>query len=207
MEARNRKHFESLLRGLLQLPGNPAIVMLHSYSWWNGYKGATPYVGSYYGDRGGESSEESLSLLAKYYDIPVLSLKTAVYPLMAAGMEGFRADRLGDMISPVEGEDKRGSEAYGDQWKPYFYADKIHLNENGHRAMADLLIHTVEEHRRASPKVCTVGLRGLPPVMIHAQSDYKSCPCLLNPYLFDVSVQVVILHLILWVSISASALI
>lgn len=75
------------MRGVLRLPGNPAVIVLNHYSWW-GYFG-----GSYYrknGPRKGKGPEEELTLISQYYGAPVLSLKAAAYPLMAAGVDGFR---------------------------------------------------------------------------------------------------------------------
>lgn len=184
LEADGRKRFESLLRSTLQLPGKPAILILNYYTWWHAYRGTVKCHGSYYGDRGSESSEEGMSLIAKYYDIPVLSMKTAVYPLMAAGIEPFRADKIGNLDAARRFNYTVNT--YGHEWRPFFYGDAVHPNENGHRALADLLVHTVTQYMGMEDS-CRIGTKGLPPFMIRDNYDAKGCACLLNPFFFLVS--------------------
>lgn len=180
-EAPPRMAFELLMRGILELPGRPAVLLLHYYSWWHAYKGNRS--GSYYGYRDGQGPEDELSVIARYYEVPTFSLKTAAYPLMAAGIPGFRVDRVGnakqvrDFSFPVS--------SYEDDWQPYFYGDPMHPNNNGHRALADILRYGLLyglRHLSASP--CALGLNGLPPIMIQGNKDEIQCGCFLNPYYF-----------------------
>lgn len=79
-----RRGFEQLLRKVLDLPGAPAVIMLHQYSWWFTY-GDGLTNGLYY-----LPAEAQLTVFANYYDMPVVSLRAAVWRLMAAGIDGFR---------------------------------------------------------------------------------------------------------------------
>lgn len=178
-----RKKFETLVRSVLQLPGKPAVFVLNYYSWWVAYKGKRRGSGSYYGDNGNEAREDELAVIGRYYDVPVLSVKAAIYPLMAAGFDGFKADKIGNNQKALAAKINAGS--YGNDWKPYFYADLIHPNKNGHQALADLLIFAIHQYAMSSQS-CTFGMNGLPPVMIKNNLDVAVCGCFLNPKFFGV---------------------
>ncbi|EFN59203.1 hypothetical protein CHLNCDRAFT_56786 [Chlorella variabilis] len=79
-----RRGFEELLRKLLKLRGAPAVVMLHHYAWWFTY-GDGLDAGLYY-----RAGEAQLQVFANYYDMPAVSMRNVLWPLMNAGVEGFK---------------------------------------------------------------------------------------------------------------------
>lgn len=79
-----RKAYEQLIRRLLALPGQPAVVLLHHYAWWmstgDGRKGGLFY----------REPEGQHTAMAHYYDLPSVSVRAATWRLMQAGVEGFK---------------------------------------------------------------------------------------------------------------------
>lgn len=77
------------VRKSLKLPGQPAVALLHFFSW-----NSTRDRGA--GDaREGPSFfwrtiEDDLAAVAQYYDAPSLSLRNAAYHLMREGRPGFQ---------------------------------------------------------------------------------------------------------------------
>eukprot|EP00887_Chlorella_sp_A99_P000046 scaffold16.g46.t1 len=126
---------EVLMRKLLRMRAAPAVVLLHHYSWWFA-KGE--------GRDGGlfthPQTEAELTTLAAYYDAPSLSLRAAVHPLLRAGVPGFKVDRVTSNADPAYAQRMCDPDKVAD----YFYADGIHPSDQGHRALADLLIALVQ---------------------------------------------------------------
>jgi hypothetical protein len=86
---RQRQGYEQLLRKLLKLPGRPAVVQVHHYAWWRAAEDGVG-AGLFYFPQ----AEEQLTVLSHYYDVPSVSLRAAVYPLMLHGVPGFRVDKI-----------------------------------------------------------------------------------------------------------------
>lgn len=84
-----RQGYEQLLRKLLKLPGRPALLQLHAYAWWRA-DGDGADQGLFYAPH----AESQLGVMAQYYDMPSVSLRSAVHRLMAAGIRGFKASLL-----------------------------------------------------------------------------------------------------------------
>ncbi|HWR58753.1 MAG TPA: SGNH/GDSL hydrolase family protein [Thermodesulfovibrionales bacterium] len=89
----NLETTEGLLRQILDDPNKPGIVMMHTFR------------------KDGSSSEDILSPIGKYYDIPMISMKSALYPLILSGRASW-AD---------------------------FSKDDVHPNDRGHAYMAHCL--------------------------------------------------------------------
>eukprot|EP00887_Chlorella_sp_A99_P000047 scaffold16.g47.t1 len=130
---------EALLRKLLRLPGRPAVLMLHYYSWYVS-KGDSRGAGLF----SSPSTEGEFTTLAAYYDVPSLSLRAAVHPLLRANASGFRVDRLVkfDPFCGIQGAEEGRKE-------DYFYGDCVHPSDRGHQAVADLLIGAVQQSAAA----------------------------------------------------------
>jgi hypothetical protein len=62
---------------------------VHHYAWWRAAEDGVG-AGLFYFPQ----AEEQLTVLSHYYDVPSVSLRAAVYPLMLHGVPGFRV-RLG----------------------------------------------------------------------------------------------------------------
>jgi hypothetical protein len=84
-----RRSYELLLRQLLSLPGRPAVLLLHHYPWWRS-GGDGLESGLYW-----KEPEGMLTMFSFYYDIPSLSLRTAAWHLMDAGVDGFKVGGRG----------------------------------------------------------------------------------------------------------------
>lgn len=137
-----RRSFEQLLRRLLAYPGRPAIMMLHHYSWFDS-AGDGLDQGLYYAE-----PESQLSTLAQFYDIPVLSVRAAVWRLMAAGTRHFKVNKVtlmnrthrylqnGTWVERALPASAQGLIAK----QAYFYVDSLHPYDPGHQTLAELLV-------------------------------------------------------------------
>jgi hypothetical protein len=126
----NRRSYERLIRKILALPHQPAIILVHSYNWMS------PPISSFY-----NSIERELYELSLFYDLPAISLKSAVYHELRKGSEardGFFVDKA--RMEDVEGLAGRS-----------FYYDKIHPDAlTGARVMGELAFHMVSKGREGS---------------------------------------------------------
>ncbi|KAL4431189.1 hypothetical protein ABPG75_006445 [Micractinium tetrahymenae] len=175
-----RRSFEQLIRRLLARKHPPAVLILHSYGWWNSF-GDGMDRGLFY-----QQPELQLTAFSHFYDVPALSVRAAAYHLMAAGVDKFKVHRI--TISnrqhlfiengalrpgtiPVVGKSTRSS---------VYFADHIHPADPGHQVLAELLAGAVsravwevsaggaltEAERRHNPSV-----PALPPPMIPFNAD------------------------------------
>eukprot|EP00887_Chlorella_sp_A99_P003009 scaffold9.g3009.t1 len=128
---------ESLLRRVLGNNGAPAAVLLHHYAYWLA-QGDGHWAGWY----PHPSTEADFTTLAAYYDVPSLSLRAAVHPLMRTNVTGFRVDKVTKSMPTFE-----WLTTINDTDKPadFFYADGMHPSDTGHQALADLLIALVQQ--------------------------------------------------------------
>lgn len=127
-EGVERKQFEQLLRRVLSLPGRPAVVMLLQYSYFKAEK-------QFF-----KSAEADMAMLGQYYDLPVLSMRNAVWPLLLGSAPGFSVK--GQSLAQLKHDKtKPGTQAYEAQ---YLYADPSHPADlTGHRLLSDLLVELV----------------------------------------------------------------
>lgn len=106
-----KKDVERLLRRLRGLKSNPAVIILDAASLKLGRTYKT------------EDNPESLHLpAAEFYDIPILSMKSALF-----------------------GESLQASEAESAKFEPLFQGDYHHPNVAGHKVLLDILITYIEE--------------------------------------------------------------
>ncbi|KAL4423959.1 hypothetical protein ABPG75_001260 [Micractinium tetrahymenae] len=163
----HRKAYEQLIRRLLALPGQPAVVLLHHYAWWmaagDGAKGGLFY----------RQPEGQHTILAHYYDLPSVSVRAAVWRLMQAGVEGFKTDKMvrPGSVNPETG--KPFERATEEEALSYFYGDIGHPEDAGQQVLAELLVAPL---MRAVQQAAVSGrqlqqrrdprLDGLPPAMI-----------------------------------------
>ncbi|PSC76523.1 Beta-glucan synthesis-associated SKN1 [Micractinium conductrix] len=177
-----RRGFEELLRKLLKLENGPAVVLLHHYAWWFTY-GDGVDRGLYY-----RMGEAQLSVFSNYYDMPSVSMRNVLWPLMAAGVEGFKPDKVNNEgqghVSPL---DIPIPGAQPGEEEDYYYHDRTHPSDRGHKMMAEalagpLLRAAAQEsaaaaglwalRRRDDPR-----LRGLPPPMIPGNTESPTTLC------------------------------
>ncbi|KAI7846321.1 hypothetical protein COHA_000158 [Chlorella ohadii] len=174
-----RRAFELLLRRLQAMPSRPAVLLLQMYPWWQAFgDGATQ--GLYY-----REPETEMTVLAQYYDMPVVSLRAAAWHLMSAGIEGFKIDKVlaqpnrnfgntSHVVPLANVTTERGL---------YFYYDCVHPDSHGLRTLAELLIHPVaravhevaaglQPKRRTDPR-----LEGRRPPMIPNSPDLSPSLC------------------------------
>jgi palmitoyltransferase len=153
MNSPGRRTYEQLLRKLLRL--GPAVVMLHQYAYSVGRSdGGAP--GSFW-----SPTEQHLSTFARFYDVTSISVAAAAWRLMVAGVDGFKLDKYaaGSGIHPTN----PNLLAKGDERALYFYADRVHPSDTGHKVLAETL---------AAPLLRAVGevqaLQRLPPAVLQA---------------------------------------
>ncbi|KAL4427825.1 hypothetical protein ABPG75_001914 [Micractinium tetrahymenae] len=187
-----RRAFEQLLRRLLAYPGRPAIMMLHHYSWFES-TGDGLNQGLYYAE-----PESQLSTLAQFYDVPVLSVRAAVWRLMAAGARHFRVNKVTlkdrthrylqngtwlERTLPVSAQGPLAKLAF-------YYVDSLHPYDPGHQTLAELLVHPLVRAVREVEAGESLGeddvrhaaeLTGpdLPPPMIPGNVDEEPGACAL----------------------------
>lgn len=140
------KNFERLLRKLMTLPSQPAVVLLHYYSWFLSQP-ERDNRGDYYwpvepnsithtpdqwtNDRGiyYDSIENEYTTIGEYYGLPQLSIRAACYHQMVAGKPGFQTH-----VWRADHEELANEE-------DLFYYDAIHpQTKTGYKMMTDLLV-------------------------------------------------------------------
>ncbi|KAI3430747.1 hypothetical protein D9Q98_009159 [Chlorella vulgaris] len=130
----DRRAYEQLVRKALRLPSRPAVLLLHSYAWYYAFgDGATG--GLFY-----PITEGHLTMLSQYYDVPALSVRTATWRLMQAGIQGFSTSRLlvPGHIAPATG---REIPLAAPKMRPhYYFEDVVHPAKRGFMVLAELLV-------------------------------------------------------------------
>ncbi|PRW61459.1 hypothetical protein C2E21_0239 [Chlorella sorokiniana] len=129
----DRATYEQLLRKLLQL--GRAVVTLHHYQ-YNVRRIQDTALGMpkgvfWWGP------EQHYSLLAQYYDIPSVSIASAAWRLMAAGVEGFKVDKY-DTANPSPTVPPNVV-APRNESASYFFSDPHHPGDQGHKVLAEAL--------------------------------------------------------------------
>lgn len=76
-----RRPYERLLRKVLSLPNNPAVILVHSYAWFK----ADPHQGTFY-----NNAERDYNELAEYYGLPAVSVKSCCFEAMRNDEPGFQ---------------------------------------------------------------------------------------------------------------------
>jgi hypothetical protein len=77
------RSYERLLRRVLNLNHQPAVIILNA---WAPEEGTDVY---YKGN-----ADRNIMELSTYYDVATLSLKACCYHLMQSGVKGFRIDKM-----------------------------------------------------------------------------------------------------------------
>lgn len=177
-----RRGFEELLRKLLRLRNGPAVLLLHHYAWWYTYGDGVKY-GLYY-----RPGEAQLSTFGNYYDLPTVSMRNVLWPLMRAGIEGFKPDKLENGLghtSPLN--IKIPGAEQGREWE-YYYHDRTHPADRGHQMMAEALAgplqRAVEEEAAAaagqlrhSTRRQDERLEGMLPPMVPGNTESPTTVC------------------------------
>ncbi|KAL4429381.1 hypothetical protein ABPG77_005155 [Micractinium sp. CCAP 211/92] len=129
----HRRGYEQLLRKLLRLPGPPAVVQMHHYAWWRAIGDGVDRGLYYY-----PQAEAQLTVFSTYYDVPSVSLRSAVYEHMQSSDPGFKTEKVWDAgkKTTVGIELEMAGKEERDQ---YFYNDRTHPNDRGHQIIAELL--------------------------------------------------------------------
>ncbi|KAL4452446.1 hypothetical protein ABPG75_008108 [Micractinium tetrahymenae] len=148
-----RRSYEFMLRSVLRVASQPAVILLNHYSWFLS-KGDGRREGLFF-----SGPESTFNDLAQYYDVTAMSMRAAAWRLMDENIDGFRVDKQ-----------TRG--ASGKSTKDYLYFDLVHPSPTGHQLLAELacapIIRAVWE--AASTLVITRRtdrrLADLPPPMI-----------------------------------------
>ncbi|KAI7839286.1 hypothetical protein COHA_006984 [Chlorella ohadii] len=188
MTSPERRSYEQVIRQLLGYPSQPAVLLLHTYAWWEA-RGDGLDRGLFY-----HPPEQDLTLFSHYYDLPSLSLRAATWHLQRAGVPRFKVDRV-----PMPGRGHwyyapNGTLVLGEipsgvppsQQQQYFTVDGLHPADIGHAALAELLAHPLiravwevqagdaigQADRRLHPR-----LASLPPPMIPASQDTTTSFC------------------------------
>ncbi|KAL4854370.1 hypothetical protein ACK3TF_004888 [Chlorella vulgaris] len=172
-----RREYEQLLRRVLRLPGQPAVVLLHSYAWLLA-AGDGVTEGLFY-----TNTEGQLATLAQFYDVPSLSLRAAVWQLMQAGIDGFKVDKVSGQAFTSHLTGRTVPAAAKREADGYFYMDGAHPTAAGHLAMAELLAGLFSRavldatsglalHSRTDDRLTV-----LPPAMIPNNPDQPTAFC------------------------------
>eukprot|EP00887_Chlorella_sp_A99_P000470 scaffold17.g470.t1 len=159
-----RAAYERLLRKLQRLPRRPAVVVMQSYSFIRGSTGAFH-----------KSAENDMDVFASYYGLPVLSVRAAMYHLMAQNRPGYRVDL-------VRSDNKRRT-----QPTDLFFWDISHpYGPTGHRYMAELLIGLTQmtagslHLKPLQDEENTIAAEHIPPPMLAGNYQKKAASCLLS---------------------------
>ena len=112
---------ERIIRAALQYPKQPAIILMQAYGWEQSSNGVQGNQGSFY-----DNIENVLNVQASYYGLPVVSVRSGMWHLMAQNRTGFKVgSRVSDHPELVD---------------ELFYFDGIHPNgRTGHRYMSEML--------------------------------------------------------------------
>ncbi|GAB4818400.1 hypothetical protein N2152v2_005446 [Parachlorella kessleri] len=117
--------YERLVRRLLQLPPRPAVVALQAYAYRRSNKEFQNNV------------ENEANVYSAYYGLPILSMRSAVFPFILERREGYLAD--------WGRKEALGDEGDRDDPTDVLYWDDIHpYGPTGHRYLAELLIGLVQ---------------------------------------------------------------
>lgn len=158
------------------------MIQLHHYAWWRS-EGDGVGEGLFYFPQ----AEEQLTVMSHYYDVPSISLRSAIWPLMQKKIAGFRADKIWNSGQTSMGGDP--IPVAGPQEKPdFFYYDRSHPNDFGHQVIAELLgsvvAKAVDEEQLAGCQPAgwaeprnNVELRELPPPMVPGNADAPTTLC------------------------------
>lgn len=177
---KQRQGYEQLLRKLLKLPSRPAVMQVHHYAWWRA-EGDGAAAGLFYFP----AAEAQITVMSQYYDIPALSLRSAIFPLLQAGIPGFKADKVLNQ-NQVTMSGKPIPVAEPEERDAYFYYDRSHPADGGHRVIAELiaslLMRAVEREEAVS---CAPSRwapqrpqpRELPPPMVPGNADAPTTLC------------------------------
>jgi len=161
--SRKAKVYEKLVRRALGKPHRPAVVMLQAMP-----DGVTkdPYPEGFY-----KTVEDVYGALAQYYDVPWLSLRTAVYAdIMWKRVPGF-------------------------DFKSFLSFDQVHPNDLGHRYLSDMVVWLLQQTALGllmSPySAVDAGfvMRGLPPPMYPGNYEEQGGLCNYDEGLRDVVVE------------------
>lgn len=114
-----RRSYEFMLRSVLRVASQPAVVLLNHYSWYLA-RGDGVSSGLFF-----SGPESSFNDLAQYYDVTSMSMRAAAWRLMDKNIDGFRVDKQ-----------VRGTSTASD--KNYIYFDIVHPNPTGHQLLAEL---------------------------------------------------------------------
>ncbi|KDD72804.1 hypothetical protein H632_c2877p0, partial [Helicosporidium sp. ATCC 50920] len=128
LQAGPRQDFERLLRRLLRQPQRPAVVVLAQFAY-------RAHQGKWYG-----GDEKFESLVAQYYDVPVLSMRNAVFPYIREKRFGFHVDTtVWDEEMRTKGNPRlNGSLEY--EQRLLFHNVHHPADQTGHRVLSDLLV-------------------------------------------------------------------
>ncbi|KAG1660750.1 hypothetical protein FOA52_010624 [Chlamydomonas sp. UWO 241] len=157
-----RRAYERLIRKLLSYPNQPAVVLLHTYTWMQGHHNT---AGTYW-----SGAEREFSELSLYYALPALSLKSAVYHRMRVGEEGFQ------VAAP------RNSNETALKDKAFYY-DNVHPDgRTGCRVIAELAIHLISSvlAQVKSSEPAALQPQPLPPPMIPGNHESANDKCFIG---------------------------
>ena len=138
-QPQNRMALERLIRGCLNLPNKPLVLMLNYYDKW---KGGGPAA---FDDNPQEFWFYHLQL---FYHLPSLSMRAALWDLFKQGAKGFRVDGFGGCIL-VGGRCEAGGcrnniNCTEERREEQFYCDLLHpWASTGHRALAEMAFHMI----------------------------------------------------------------
>ncbi|KAL4426174.1 hypothetical protein ABPG77_007456 [Micractinium sp. CCAP 211/92] len=195
----SRRRFEQMLRKLLllgvarsgkgnndsvwglpddrQTGGGVAVVVLHHYA-WHAAVGDGRAAGLFY-----NTSEAQLGMFANFYDLPQVSMRNAMWPLMAAGVDGFKVNKVRKPNVPRLGGGTVPAAAAGER-DAYLFFDQMHPADLGHKAMAEALAGPL---RRALTEELSRGVRGgrqqfawergIPPPMVPGNQEFPTALC------------------------------
>lgn len=165
-----RLGFERLLRKLQDFPNRPAVVLLHHFAWFSA-GGAEGKVADYL-----VTAENDFNVLGQYYNLPILSIRSAAYYLMFRKEPGYLVHKW--RRESVE-EDPNGDQLY--------YFDDLHPQDRtGHRALADLmigLVRTTAQDLQQRPLDATdesIAQEAMLPPMIPGNYQRSTSTCLVG---------------------------
>ncbi|EFN58648.1 hypothetical protein CHLNCDRAFT_140901 [Chlorella variabilis] len=118
----DRRGHEQLLRGLLRARRPPALLQFHTFRYWHPVPHSRAVEDGLFYE---PDTERQLAVFAHYYDIPAVSLRSAAYHVMRAGVKGFQAS-VHAVMSDGEGPtlNHHIPTANSTEWEALFYSDK-----------------------------------------------------------------------------------